>query len=158
MIVWGSNKQLVAVFVVNILFIILSFPLILYTNYRSKFFIAEVCNIFWLLIYTYTSSIFICGPFLRYDNNHHHHLIGHFRVAPSLCFKTSLSAKPLIWKWLFVLMQIKLIFPWKILHLASFWKWEFLERGNGLLNSLCKKSSKYQDSRHVTRPSLVRVL
>ena len=30
-------------------------------------------------------------------------------------------------------MQIKLIFTRKALHLASFWKWEFLELQNGLL-------------------------
>ena len=36
--------------------------------------------------------------------------IGPFRVAPSLCFNARQSAKPLIWKWLFILMQIKLIF------------------------------------------------
>ena len=29
--------------------------------------------------------------------------IGHFRVTPSLCFKTRLSAKPLIWKCFFIL-------------------------------------------------------
>ena len=30
-------------------------------------------------------------------------------------------------------MQIKLIFTKNVLHLASFWKWEFLDLGNGLL-------------------------
>ena len=29
-------------------------------------------------------------------------------------------------------MQIKLIFTTKVSHLASFWKWDFLELGNGL--------------------------
>ena len=29
-------------------------------------------------------------------------------------------------------MQIKLVFTRNVLHLASFWKWEFLEYGNGL--------------------------
>ena len=29
----------------------------------------------------------------------------------------------------FVLMQIELIFTTKVLHLASFWKWEFVELG-----------------------------
>ena len=52
--------------------------------------------------------------------------IGYFRVAPSLCFKAKLGAKPLIWKWRFILMQIKLIFTRKVLHLASFRKWEIL--------------------------------
>ena len=41
--------------------------------------------------------------------------------------QSSFSAKPLIWKGLFILMQIKLIFKWKILHLASF-------RGRGFWN------------------------
>ena len=51
--------------------------------------------------------------------------MGNFWVAPSLCFKLRLSAKLLIWKWLFILMQMRLIFTKKVLHLASFWKWEF---------------------------------
>ena len=46
--------------------------------------------------------------------------IGRLRVDPSLCFKARLSAKALIWK-LFILMQIKLIFTGKVLHVASFW-------------------------------------
>ena len=59
--------------------------------------------------------------------------IGHFRVPPGLCFKTRLSAQPLIWKWFFILMQIKLLSTRKVVHLASFWKWGFLELGSGLL-------------------------
>ena len=59
--------------------------------------------------------------------------IGNFRVSPGLCIKTRLSAQPLIWKWFFILMQIKLIFTRKVVHLASFWKWGFLELGSGLL-------------------------
>ena len=51
--------------------------------------------------------------------------IGHFRVPPGLCIKTRLSAQPLIWKWFFILMQIKLIFTRKVVHLASFWRWGF---------------------------------
>ena len=54
-------------------------------------------------------------------------------VASSLCFKARLSAKTLIWKWFFILMQIKLIFTRKVSQLASFWKRVFLELGNGLL-------------------------
>ena len=59
-------------------------------------------------------------------------LIGHFRVPPSLCFKTRVGAQPLIWKSFFILIQIKLIFTRKVVHLASFWKWGFLELGTGL--------------------------
>ena len=60
--------------------------------------------------------------------------IGHFWVAPSLCFKTRLGWKLLIWKWFF-LFSCK----WNLLSqersctsVASFWKWVFLELGNVL--------------------------
>ena len=45
-------------------------------------------------------------------------------------------------------MQIKLIFTRKVVHLASFWKWGFLELGSGLLicyievaNEVCKQAN-----------------
>ena len=60
--------------------------------------------------------------------------IGHFRIVLRLSFKARLSAKLLIWKLLFILMQKKLIYKRKVLHSASFWKWEFLELGNSLLS------------------------
>ena len=59
--------------------------------------------------------------------------IGHFRVSKNLISQARLSAKPLTWKWVLIMMQIKLIFTTKVSHLASFWKWDFLELGNGLL-------------------------
>ena len=46
--------------------------------------------------------------------------IGHFRVPPGPCIKTRLSAQPLIWKCFYILMQIKLVFTRKVVHLASF--------------------------------------
>ena len=46
--------------------------------------------------------------------------IVHFRVPPGLCFKMRVGAQPLIWKSFFILMQIKLIFTKKVVHLASF--------------------------------------
>ena len=52
-------------------------------------------------------------------------LMDHFRVPPGLCFKARVGAQPLIWKSFFILMQIKLIFTRKVVHLASFWKWGF---------------------------------
>ena len=61
--------------------------------------------------------------------------VGQFRVPPGLCFKTRLGVQPLIWKSFFILMQIKLFFTRKVVHLASFWKWGFLELGSGLLLS-----------------------
>ena len=59
--------------------------------------------------------------------------IGLFPVPPVLCMKTRLSFQPLIG--FFILMQIKLIFTRKVVHLASFWKWGFLELGSSLLRS-----------------------
>ena len=69
--------------------------------------------------------------------------IGHFRVPPSLWIKTRSSAQPLIWRWFFILVQIKLIFTREGVHLASFWKWGFLELGSGLLKRLlCWKRTR----------------
>ena len=56
-------------------------------------------------------------------------VIGHFRVFLCLCFKTSLSAKPFIWKW--VLHAVS--FSCKsISHLDSLWNRGTRELGNGL--------------------------
>ena len=66
--------------------------------------------------------------------------IGHFRVTPSLCFKTRLSAKPLIWTCFFILLQVKFIYSRKVLHFDSFRKWELLELRNEqllMLNNFC---------------------
>ena len=40
----------------------------------------------------------------------------------------------MIWKWVLIMMHIKLIFTTKVSHLASFWKWDFLELRNGLFH------------------------
>ena len=42
-----------------------------------------------------------------------------FPSFPGLCIKTRLSARPLIWRWFFILMQIKLIFTRKVVHFFS---------------------------------------
>ena len=55
----------------------------------------------------------------------------HFQVAPSLCLKVRPSAKLMIWKWLFILRQIKLTYAKKV-----FCTWPCFESesfGNGLL-------------------------
>ena len=41
-------------------------------------------------------------------------------------------------------MQIKLIIGTKVLHLASFWKWEFLELANGPF-AVCSLRIQYRD-------------
>ena len=56
--------------------------------------------------------------------------IDHFRVASSLCFKARLSAKPLIWKWFFILMHLKLVFSNKCFALSLVLK----VRRRGLIN------------------------
>ena len=89
----------------------------------------------------YTSDTLINPSTRRYTyrvrrlniNSLHFNSTGHFRVPPGLCFKTRVGAQPLIWKSFFILMQIKLIFTRKVVHLASFWKWGFLELGSDLL-------------------------
>ena len=68
----------------------------------------------------------------------------HHNNRPNLCFKAKLSAKPLIWKWSFILMQMKPIIARKVLHLASVWKWEFLELGNCLF-AFCSLRIQYRD-------------
>ena len=78
-------------------------------------------------------------------------LIGHFRVPLGLCFKMRVGAQPLIWKSFFILMQIKLIFIRKVVHLASFWKWGFLDLRSGLFCCLncckVKQQNMVQDAK-----------
>ena len=64
-------------------------------------------------------------------------IVGHFWVPPCLCLKTRVGAQSLIWKSFFILMQIKLVFTRKVVHLASFCKWAFLEPGSGLIFWCC---------------------
>ena len=73
---------------------------------------------------------------------------GHFR---DLCIKTRLSAQPLIRKWFFILMQIKLIFTRKVVHLASFWKWGFLEVGSGLLQCDYNNRGQFNYNIHLVK-------
>ena len=63
-----------------------------------------------------------------------------FWVPLGRCFKMRVGVQPLIWKSFFILMQIRLISTRKFVHLASFWKWGFLELGSGLLKEVQKKT------------------
>ena len=60
-------------------------------------------------------------------------LIGHFCVSSGLCIKTWLNAQPLVWKWFFILMLIKLNFNKTGCALGLILKVRFLELGSGLL-------------------------
>ena len=97
---------------------------------------------------SYTPSLGLSFPLpFKLQYRHHHtfpwKINRQFWVPSGLCIKTRLSAQPLIWKWFFILMQIKLIFTRKVVYLASFWKWGFLELGSGLLRELLKDQSIY---------------
>ena len=48
--------------------------------------------------------------------------ISDLRVPPGLCFKTRVVDQTLTWESFFILMEIKLIFTRKVVHLASFLK------------------------------------
>ena len=55
--------------------------------------------------------------------------IGHFQVPLGLRIRTRLSARPLIWKWFFILMQVKLVFTrrvctWPHFESEGFWNSE----------------------------------
>ena len=61
------------------------------------------------------------------NKNKDRNWIGNLRVAPILSVKAKLSAKLLVWKIFYIrLIQTKHIYTGEILHLPSFWKWEFL--------------------------------
>ena len=75
-------------------------------------------------------------------------IIDHSRVPPGLCFKTRVGTQSLIWKLFFILMEIKLISTRKVVHLASCWKWGFLELGSGLILLLLKRSPPAQNKLH----------
>ena len=57
---------------------------------------------------------------VRHGHHTNNNRIDHFLVPPGQFFKTRVGAQPLIWKSFFILMQIKLIFTRKFVHLASF--------------------------------------
>ena len=60
--------------------------------------------------------------------------IGNFRVPPWPLYQNEVKCSAFdIWKWFFILVQVKHISTRKVVHLASFWKWGFFELGSGLL-------------------------
>ena len=75
--------------------------------------------LFWPEAFKRVWRLAMSGLLLGYSQFVFKNAIGHFRVPPDLRIKTRFSVQPLIWKWLFILMQIKLIFTRKVVHLAS---------------------------------------
>ena len=89
-------------------------------------------------------KLFTCLPRFRSS----HSKTGHFRVAQGLCFKERLSAKPLIWIWLFIIKQMKFISTRKVLHLTLFWNWEFGTRKMTFCSRLAQISTKKTAPKH----------
>ena len=55
-----------------------------------------------------------------------------FPGCPKPLFPSKVDCEAIDMKIIFSLMQITLIFTRKVLHWASFWKWESVKLGNGL--------------------------
>jgi len=55
-----------------------------------------------------------------------------FLGCPKPLFPSEVKCEAIDMKMIFTLKQISLIFTRKVLHWASFWKWEFVKLGNGL--------------------------
>ena len=69
--------------------------------------------------------------------------IGHFRVLLCLGWKTSLSAKPFLWKWVLNAVSFScksVIFKRIVSHLDSLWNRGTRELGNGLFNTVAFKT------------------
>ena len=74
--------------------------------------------------------------------------IGHFWVHLSFHFKARLSAKSLLWKSVFIHIEIGTNYHNKNSHLDSLWKRDWGELGNGLLlNSVIAKYGDLSVSR-----------
>ena len=73
-----------------------------------------------------------------------------FQNSPGPLFQNEDRCSAFAMKSFFILMQIKLIFTRKVVHLDSFWKWGSLEPGSGLLRQ--EEAIKCQ-SRFIERPS-----
>ena len=54
-----------------------------------------------------------------------------FPSSPGPLYQNEVKCSAFNMEIIFILTQIKLIFTRKVVHLASFWKWGFLERGSG---------------------------
>ena len=55
-----------------------------------------------------------------------------FPSSPGPLYQNEVKCSAFNMEIIFILTQIKLIFTRKVVHLASFWKWGFLELGSGL--------------------------
>ena len=110
-----------------------SYFIIIFNSFDFKAYIfyegIHVLNLFsctWSDLMTSADVMFYNGPAIS--------------IAPSLWIKARLTTKPLIWKSFFLsLCRTEEIFRTKILHLASFSKWEVLNLRNGLFSPKSKQ-------------------
>ena len=58
-----------------------------------------------------------------------------FPSSPGPLYQNEVKCSAFDMEMIFILMQVKLIFTRKVVHLASFWKWGFLEHGSGQFTS-----------------------
>ena len=57
-----------------------------------------------------------------------------FPSSPGPLYQNEVKCSAFDIEMIFILMQMKLIFTGKVVYLASFWKWEFMELRSGLFN------------------------
>ena len=83
----------------------------------------------------------------RWNVSQSNQSIGNFRVLLWLCFKTSVSAKPFIWKWDLQAVSFScksVIFIRMVSHLHSLWNRDTKELRNSLFVSTSPKSYSFK--------------
>ena len=75
----------------------------------------------------YSNSIIVYHPLNR-----------PFPSSPRPLYQNEVRCSTFDKEWFFILLQIKLISTRKVVHLALFWKWGFLELGSGLSKGLAR--------------------
>ena len=104
-----------------------------WTYERTDYFVKT--KISWMQIkitkfFTHGAPLRAVGALEPHQENH---LNRPFLSFPGPLFQNEGRCSAFDMKSFFTLMQIKLIFTRKVVHLASFWKWGFLELRSGLL-------------------------
>ena len=77
-----------------------------------------------------------------------------FPSSPGPLYQNEVKCSTYDMEVIFILKQIKLIFTRKVVHLASFWKWRFLELGSGLFPEVIYVLFPLQTSTFPLSPAL----
>ena len=84
--------------------------------------------VFWLETgFGFQALFFVTFP------SFHWRIVSYLASFPKTMFQNEAKCESFDMKMFFILVQLKLIFTWTVLHSAPFWKWEFLELGYGLI-------------------------